>query len=116
MLEYLKHLKNEKIDFLSFLEGDKKDSIQIIGTEYTDPGENVDASAMGNSYHIILFREHEEKPDEYGDVDSFEAILSDPLEYISGLIPQGWYGIIARKTTTSRPMVDRLLANFNKVV
>jgi hypothetical protein len=115
MLDYLRHLKNEKIDFLTFLEGEKKDSIEISGTEYVNPGESVDISPMGNSYHIILFRDHKEKPDEYGDVDSFDAILVDPLEYISGLIPSGWYGIIARKTTTSRPLVDRMLDNFNKV-
>jgi hypothetical protein len=115
MLDYLKHLKNEKFDFLTFLEGDREDSIQICGTEYVNPGESVDTSPMGNSYHIILFREHETNKDEYDDVDSFDAILVDPLEYISGLIPSGWYGIIARKTTTSRPLIDRMLDNFNKV-
>jgi len=115
MLDYLRPLKNEKFDFLTFLEGDKKDSIQICGTEYVNPGEDVGGSTIGSSYHIILFREHKTNKEEYGDVDSFDAILADPLEYISGLIPQGWYGIIARKTTTSRPLIDRMLDNFNKV-
>jgi hypothetical protein len=116
MLDYLKPLKSEKFDFLTFLEGDQKNSIQIQGTIYNDPGEPVDASSLGNSYHIFLFKEHEENPNEYSDVDFFDAILVDPLEYISGLIPSGWFGILARKTTTSRPLVDRMLDNFNKVV
>jgi hypothetical protein len=116
MLEFLKPLKNEKYDFLTFLEGDEEDQIQIQGTQYSNPGEKIDSSLMGDSYHIILFRNHKEKKDEYGDVDSFDAVLSEPLEYISGLIPQGWYGIIARKTTTSRPIIDRMLDNFNKTV
>jgi hypothetical protein len=116
MLDYLKPLKNEKFDFLIFLEGDQENSIQIQGTFYNDPGEPVDANSLGNSYHVLLFREHKENPDEYGDVDSFDAILVDPLEYISGLIPSGWFGILARKTTTSRPLIDRMLDNFNKVV
>jgi hypothetical protein len=114
MLDYLKPLKNEPFDFLTFLEGDEEGQIHISGTEYTNPGEPVDGSEMGSSYHVVLFRNHKEKADEYGDVDSFDAILSDPLEYISGLIPTGWYGIIARKTTTSRPLIDRMLDNFNK--
>ena len=114
MLDYLKPLKNEKFDFLTFLEGDKKDSIQIQGTLYSDPGEPIDVSIHGNSYHIILFKEDKEKPSEYGDIDNFDAVLVDPLEYISGLIPSGWFGIIARKTTTSRPLIDKMLDNFNK--
>jgi hypothetical protein len=116
MLDFLKHLKNEKFDFLTFLEGEKENSIEIVGTEYTNPGEPIDGSNMGSSYHVVLFRDHKENKNEYDDVDSFDAILIDPLEYISGLIPQGWYGIIARKTTTSRPLIDRMLDNFNKVV
>jgi hypothetical protein len=114
MLDYLKHLKNEKFDFLTFLEGEKKNSIEIQGTDYSNPGEPIDAGIMGPSYHVILFRDHKEKVDEYGDVDSFDAVLVDPLEYISNLIPAGWYGIIARKTTTSRPIIDRMLDNFNE--
>lgn len=113
MLDYLKPLKNEKFDFLTFLEGDKENSIQIQGTLYADPGEPVDIGVMGESYHIILFREDKEKTDEYGTPDSFDAVLVDPLEYISNLIPAGWYGIIARKTTTSRPLIDRMLDNFS---
>ena len=116
MLDYIKPLKNEPFDFLTFLEGNKKDSIEIIGTEYSDPGEDLDSGHHGKSFHIVLFRDHKTNPDEYGEVDCFDAVLIDPLEYISNLIPQGWYGIIARKTTTSRPIIDRLLANFNKSV
>jgi hypothetical protein len=107
-------MKGEKFDFLSFLEGTKKNSIEIIGTEYANPGEPLDVGIMGESFHVILFRDHEEDPEQYSDAEHFDAVLVDPLEYISGLIPQGWYGIIARKTTTSKPLLDRLLANLAK--
>jgi hypothetical protein len=116
MLDYLKPLKDEKFDFLTFLEGNKEGSIQIQGTEYANPGEDLDVGIHGKSYHIILFRDHKTDKDKYSDVDSFDAVLVDPLEYISNLIPAGWFGIIARKTTTSRPIVDRLLDKFGDMV
>jgi hypothetical protein len=109
MLDFLKPWRNEKYDFMTFTEGKKEDTIDIFGHEYTDSGEPLKASAMGECYHIILFRSHKTE-DRYTDLDSFEAILSDPLEYMSGLIPQGWYGVIAKKTTTSEPIITRLLA------
>jgi hypothetical protein len=115
MLDFLKSYKNEKIDFMTFFEGDKRDEISIMGHEYANSGEPVGASTMGEAYHIILFRSHE-KEDRYIDLDSFEAILSDPLEYISGLIPQGWYGVVARKTTTSEPIITKLLARCRETM
>jgi hypothetical protein len=47
-------------------------------------------------------------------LDSIEAILSDPLEYISGLIPSGFYGIIAKRTTTSEKIINKLLDNMKQ--
>jgi len=115
MLDFLKHFKTENYDFLTFFEGEKKDQISIMTQEYANTGLPVGASRMGNAYHIILFRSHETE-DKYIDLDSFDAILSDPLEYISGLIPQGWYGIIAKKTTTSEPIINKLLAKCRETM
>jgi len=109
-------MQNENYDFLTFLQGDKEGSIEVIGTSYKDPGDSIDKGIMGDSYHIVLFRDHQEKKDQYGDVDSFDAVLIDPFEYISRLITEGWYGIIARKTTTSRPIIDRMLDKFDNIV
>lgn len=109
-------MKNEKYDFLTFLEGDKKGQIEVIGTTYNDPGEPLDKGIMGDSYHIVLFREDKNKPEDYTDPDSFDAVLVEPFEYISRLITEGWYGIIARKTTTSRPLIDKMLDKFNEAV
>ena len=115
MLDFLKIYKNQKIDFMTFFEGDKEDEISIMGQEYANTGEPVGASSMGEAYHIILLRSHETE-DRYTDLDYFQAILCDPLEYISGLIPQGWYGVIARKTTTSEPIITKLLAKMNETM
>ena len=115
MLDYLKPLKDKDFDFLTFLEGDVKNSIQIQGTEYQNRGEKVGGGIMGDEFHIILFRDHKTDKDQYDNVENFDAVLVDPLEYISQLIPTGWFGIIARKTTTSRPIVDKLLDKFDKM-
>jgi len=114
MLDYLQPLKERKLDFFTFLAGDEEGQIDIMSSEYATPGERVGGNSLGDMYHIVLFRDSEENPEEYDNVDDFEAILACPLEYASGLIPGGFYGIIARKTTTSQKLVNKLLALMKK--
>lgn len=114
MLDYLQPLKKEKLDFLTFLAGEEEGKVHIMGSEYANPGESVGSTSLGDMYHIVLFRDSKENSEEYDDVDEFEAILACPLEYISGLIPGGFYGIVARKTTTSHKLMGRLLAMVKK--
>ena len=116
MLDFLKPMKNEKYDFLTFLAGEQKDSIHIEGTEYKDPGEKLGGNNLGDSYHVVLFKDHKTDKDKYAELDTFEAILCEPLEYISGLIPAGFYGIIARKTTTSDKIINKLLDNVKQTM
>ena len=112
MLEYLQPLKDVDIDFIMFFQGSKPDSIKIEGNQYLERGEPVGGNDLGHSYHIILCKDHPTE-DKFDQFDSFEAILAEPLEYISGLIPQGWYGVIAKKTTTSNQIITKLLDSFN---
>ena len=113
MLDYLQPLKDSDIDVIMFFEGEKPDSIRIEGTQYENRGEPVGASDMGNAYHIVLCKSHPTE-DKYHQFDTFEAILAEPLEYISNRIPEGWFGIIAKKTTTSDVVYNRILDNFEK--
>jgi hypothetical protein len=105
MKDYLKHLADEDYDTFFFLpHDDKKGQMCIQGNILNDPGIKLDGSASGDCYHIILF-----KYDKKGNpihLDKFEAILMAPLEYMSTLIPDDWYGIICRKTTTSKEFVE----------
>lgn len=112
MLEFLKEYSKEEHDAIFFLPGDKEDQITIEGATYRDPGEKVGGSVMGDSYHVILFKESPETEELY-DVDRFDAIFSDPLEYISGLIPQNWFGVIAKRTTTSEDFIQKI---FDKMI
>lgn len=113
MLEFLQDLKNENFDIIHFISGEQKDTLDIRTNLYKDNDESIENSSLGNKYHIILFRE-----DDTGMVinpDKFEAILLDPLEYISELIPQRWYGIIARKTKKSGKFIDNLFDKMMEV-
>jgi hypothetical protein len=114
MLDFLEPLKKQKIDFFTFLAGEAEGQINIMGSEYSNPGESVGSSPLGDLYHIVLFRDSKDNSEEYDDVDDFEAILACPLEYASGLINGGFYGIIARKTTTSHKLMDKLIAMMKK--
>jgi hypothetical protein len=114
MLDFLKVLKSNKVDTIFFLPGDSKNSIDIQTSEYAEPGEIIESSSLGEKWHIILF--HCDEKGELINPDKFEAILSDPLEYISGLIPQDWFGILAKKTTTSSCFVEEMFAKLNEGV
>lgn len=112
MLAFLEESKDKEFDTIFFLSGDKDDTIQVQFNMFKERGHKIGGSEMGDSYHIILFRE-----DEKGNLiepDMFEAILTCPLEYISSMIKQNWFGVIARMTTTSDEFVKRTFDMLTK--
>ena len=60
MIEIPKALKDEPFDTFFFLPGVQDDTIHLESAMYKDPGEKVGGSKMGDSYHIIIFREAED--------------------------------------------------------
>ena len=114
--DILDEIRNVKYDFITFLSGEKKDSISIMASDYNEAGDPVGGNAMGEMYHILLFRDHKEDEEKYDDVDSFEAILVSPSEYIARLIPAGFYGVVGRKTTTSDKIFNKLLAKTREMI
>ena len=114
MLDFLKEFSKENHDAIFFLPGDKENQVQIEAATYKEFGKKVGGSVMGDSYHVILFKERPETEELY-DVDKFEAIFSDPFEYISGLIPQNWYGVIAKQTTTSQGFIQKVFDKLQQV-
>jgi hypothetical protein len=113
MLEFLKEVSQTDYDIIFFIPGPTEDSIEIEGSQYKDRGVKVGGTDLGDEYHIILFKEDEDgKPYE---LDKFDAILGEPLDYISNLIPMDWYGIVSRKTTTSGILVEKLFDNLIEV-
>ena len=111
MLPYLQPIKGTDYDALYFLPDEEK--MHIEAAQYKETSESIENSKMGNKYHIILIKESEEG---FTDLDKFEAILSCPLEYASHLIPSGWYGVIARKTSTSYEFSEEMYNKLSEAV
>jgi hypothetical protein len=117
MLEYLKKLKNDPegpFDAIFFLPGENDDEVHIEASIFKTPGEKLGGNALGDSYEVVLFKDDTEN-DKLYDVDRFEAIFLDPYEYISNLIPQNWFGMVVRKTTTSGGFIQRIFDKLEKV-
>lgn len=103
MKENLKSLNESDFDFIMFFNSVKKDIVDVETMQYKDRGEVLELHPLGNKYHIILCKQD---GDNILDIDLFEAILIDPFTYLYELIPQGWRGMICKKTTTSDNVVD----------
>jgi hypothetical protein len=105
MLDYLKNLDKpfDILDFLPYEDDDGNEGIKVEAYQYADAGESVGCSEMGHAYHIIIFKLDEDESVETctKDHDFFDGILIEPREYLSRMIPNGWFGVLARKTTTS---------------
>ena len=109
MLDYLKSIP-DNFDALFFMPVQEDDGeIYVQANNYKNHGELIGSSEIGPKWHIVLFKYEDKK---IKDLDCFEGIFSDPREYISGLIPSGWYGVVAKKTTTSEKFLDETLDKF----
>lgn len=111
MLDYLKPINDMDYDSLTFLPSGNK--IKVEGNKFNEKSESVGGNEMGKEYHIILFKIDDEGSAKH--LELFDAILTNPLEYISMLIPQDWYGMICKKTTTSGKFVDDVFDKFAEI-
>ena len=107
----------DNFDAIFFLPKSDND-VCIISNTYKNKGTPIEGNEVGDKWHVILFQEDDEENDDnliVKNFDTFEAIFSDPREYISNLIKCGWYGIVSRKTTTSDKFYQDALAKFQDV-
>ena len=114
MLDYLAEVGNE-FDALFFLPMEDDDEIRILANKYKNPGEEIKGNDIGNWWHLVLFKCNEESGN-VENLENFDAIFSDPREYISNLIPCGWFGVVAKKTTTSNVFLEDTLDKFKSLM
>jgi hypothetical protein len=112
MLESLKEMSYEICDCIHLLPSNKKGMMNLEYSKYKNPGEKLNMSeyGLGDMYHILIFKENAN--DEVCDLDLFEGILGDPLEYISSMIKMNWFGIVCKKTTTSTGYIQEVFDNI----
>ena len=109
-----KKMKEANVDAITFVPSpDNNDETVIHGLTYTEKGETIGASSMGDLFDIILFRENEET---FYDNEQFEAILVCPYTYGEKMMNDGHFGMIARKTTTSKVVVEPFRKSINELL
>jgi hypothetical protein len=113
MIEIPKELKNDPFDTFFFLPGEKEDTIHLESAMYKESSEKIGGSSLGDGYHIILFRESEDG--ELVDVEQFNAVLIDPIAYISRMLSIDWYGIVAKMTTTSNNFIQNTFDKLTEI-
>ena len=107
MLPYLHPFRDKEYDVLTFFpDAEDGDNLHIDAGSLDEPGEVLGKNNNGHRWNILLFKEDETGPVH---IDNFEATLGCPLEYISYLIPAGWYGAIVKKTTTSDEIFEEIV-------
>jgi hypothetical protein len=110
MIAALKEI--DSFDALFFTPHPEEDDwVHIHAANYKKVGEKIGGTALGDFYDIILFRLDDK--DEIVDLDKFEAILVDPKVYVSRMVKEDWYGMVAKKTTTSNTFVEDIFAKWN---
>ena len=112
MLEFLKELDGDS-DAIFFVPHEDDNKIHIETKTFLEKDEKLDGSVMGDCYHIILFKTEEDGSPK--NLEMFEAILIKPLEYISTLIPQDWYGVVCKKTTKSGEYMNTMFDKLKEV-
>jgi len=112
MIEFFQQLNNDKFDVLFFLPHEEESGVYLESATYNKPGKLVDSGPIGPAWTIYLIRKSQ---DGTWIKDVFEGIFSDPRDYISNLIPQNWYGFVAKKTTTSKKFVNETIAKLNEI-
>jgi hypothetical protein len=112
MLDSIRKFTDFDMIFFTPHEEDEE-STEVRAATYKESGEKVGGSQMGDNYHILLFRMDEE--DVIVDLERFEGILIDPREYVSRMVDNNFYGLVARKTTTSEDFVADVFDSWAKL-
>ena len=108
-------IKAQECDAILILPSiDKPDETNIQGLTYKEPGDKVGGNEMGDLFDIVSFRQTGEE--QFGDLDSFQAILVCPYTYTEKMFEDGYLGLVARCTTTSKEMVERVTMRIGELI
>jgi hypothetical protein len=107
-------IKENKCDAICIMPSpDSREQTIIHGLTYVDNGDNIGSSTMGNSYDIVTFRESDEG---FYDKEHYQAILVCPYTYSEKVMKDGFFGIIAKRTTTSEDVLNLYLNKIDYLI
>lgn len=108
MREFLQQLKNNNYDGINFYRNDDGD-LEVSQFELKHPGEKIGGTELGDFFDIIIIQENPPKMPE-----RFQAILTSPIDYISRMIEDGFYGVVVKFTTTSEKVMDNIMIGMEE--
>jgi hypothetical protein len=77
----------------------------------TDLGKPIGGSEVGDMFHFAFFKMDDEGLPMFDEV--FEAVLGDPLKYLTGLVGSGSFGCLLRKSEKSHIWLKEYLKQAN---
>lgn len=99
-------------DGIYFVPDSEKDKIKYeffkLPEEYKSENK-VDASSLGDSWHIAFFSIDDDGLPKL--IDKFDAVFVDPFVYLYGIKDVPEYGAVLRKTDKSHKWFDKWLEN-----
>lgn len=109
-------IKQNACHAITFLPSDNpKEETVIQGLHYKNHGETIKTeSTLGDLYDIIIFRKG--KDNKFCDFEEFDAILACPYTYSKRMYNDKFYGIVAKKTTTSQDVFNTLSDRVRELV
>jgi hypothetical protein len=116
MKEIFVKMKDAKCHAIAFLPSENPEEQAIIqGLHYKELGDTIKTqSDIGDLYDIIIFRGDIDKG--FSDLEQFEAVLSCPFTYSDRMYHGNYYGVVAKKTTTSNEVVDSLIEKIGDLI
>lgn len=104
MKKVFQEMKKNNCDAITFLPRQSEIlDTEIHGLTYKDHGVKAEGSDIGDLFDITLFRK---KGGKFCDIERFDAILACPYTYANRLLDSNYYGIVAKKTSTSDNVVN----------
>jgi len=108
-------IKAQECDAILILPAtDKPGETSIQGLTYKEPGDKIGGSELGDLFDIVSFRQTGDE--EFDDLEHFQAILVCPYTYSEKMFEDGFLGLIARVTTTSKDMVERVTMRIGELI
>lgn len=78
----------------------------------TDLGSPIESTEIGDMFHFMFFRMDENGLPKFD--ETFDAVLGDPMKYLTGLVGSGLFGCLLRKTERSHIWMKEYLDQANK--